>query len=706
MKADEHSGVSREKWLLLLALGVLTVLLPLALWEPLRPPLQLVEWKLQNFIHDRATPVPMRGDIVVLGIDDATLTTSSAFPEDLQASPTLQAMQKGWPFSRRVYADAITRLMDAGAKAVVLDLIFSGPVDPEGDQALRQALEKYQGKVILGANFAEVQNLNGATPMLQTPWEGLVPALEPWPANIGFINYWPDLDGVVRSARFNRSMRNEDAGRSELAHLDQIPSLTNVTLRSAGLGQVVPGDDEKHWLRFSSAGAYPPYSFHEIFVPDLWRNNFHNGQHFKDKIVLIGAAAEHMQDFHVTPVGRLLGVQLHAQILGSLLEGQFLAHPSHEFLGGSLLLAVLAAWALVTFWRRPISTMILLLLLTAGGVGLCYATFELANVVVDGVAPLSAFLLTGLLCLSYDFMLERKQRPQLRSYLQRYFSPDVVSVMLRDPQHFKSLQSGACRTITVMFSDLRGFTSLSEQLTPTELVKQLNQYFNRMVGVIHGQVGGIDKFIGDAIMAVWGWVHSSPTKESVQQDALSAVASALLMRKELAELNREWTARGLTELKIGVGLHQGDAVVGDLGSDKQSGFTVIGDSVNTASRLEGTTKEYGVDNIISDVVWNQVKHRFLCRSVDLTRVKGKTIPVPLFTVLDELEHGSRAGLEPFERGISLYRAGKFTDAREAFEQAANAGLNDYLTQLYLERCQALIEHPPATWDGVFVMTKK
>lgn len=702
--------------LLLLALFAMgLVLLPLVLshtapqyfgrWDQ---PIRLVEWKLQNYIHSRATPATMRGDIVVLGVDDGTLGTTSAWPEDVEASKTLQAIKKGFPFSRSVYADAITRVMDGGAKAVVLDFIFSSAsqVDPEGDPILRQAIDKYPGKVILAASFAQTEGVNGMTPALQTPWEGFVPPTDQLPPNVGFINYWDDDDQVVRWARFNRSMRNEDAGRPDLAHMDLMPSVVSATLRQTGSASFVPEDDAPHWIRFSIAGAYPPYSLHEIFVPELWANNFGGGSFFKDKIVLIGPAAPHMQDFHVTPVGRVLGVQLHAQVLAAALNNQYLSHPSPVLQRVAIAVAGLIAWALVVFWRRPISTAVLLLVVTSAGLFACYLLFEYYNIVVDGVAPLLAFNLAGGLCLSYDFMLERRQQQQLRGYLQRYFSPDVVDLMVRDPQHFRSLQEGAHRTITIMFSDLRGFTSLSEKLTPTELVAQLNQYFNSMVAVVHNHQGGIDKFIGDAIMAVWGWVGPNPTEASVTQNAIDAVRATLRMRDELEILNRDWVARGLGELKIGVGVHQGEAVVGDLGSDKQSGFTVIGDSVNTGSRLEGTTKEYGVDNIISDVIWNQVKDKFVCRSADLTRVKGKLIPVPLFTVVHEIEKGVPPGMEAYEEGVILYRKGEFAEAQAAFLKASAEGLDDYLTRLYLDRCKALIDHPPGEWDGVFVMTKK
>jgi len=709
MKKTESLTSQRTLMLLLLAAApVLVLVLGPLLTERIAQPLQMLEWRLQNYVHSHATPAPLDAQVIVLGIDDATLELKSAWPEDVEESTALQLMKKGWPFSRGVYAEVVSRLMDAGAKGVFLDLIFTGPSGehPEGDEAFKQMLAKYPGKVLLGANFTETLGLNGIVPVLQKPWDGFVPDVDPPPPYVGFINYWADPDQVVRWARYHRSMRNEDANRPELAHLDLMDSIITAMLRTMGKVDLAPKDDARHYPRFSDPGAYPPYSLHEIFVPDLWQNNFQSGAVFKDKIVLIGNVTPHAQDFHVTPVGRMSGVQVHAQVLAATINGQFLTYVPRwlEYLG--IIAGALLAWALVNFLRRPVTTMFLLIVVSLALVFICQQLFEHGNLVVEGVAPMLAFNLTGLLGLSYDFMLERRQRQQLRGYLQRYFSPDVVDLMLRDPEHFRTLQRGANRVITVLFSDLRGFTSLSEKLTPQQLVQQLNEYFNRMVAVIHGHTGGIDKFIGDAIMAVWGWVGSTNDDESIKQSAIDAVVATLKMREELETLNADWVAKGIGELKIGVGIHQGEAVVGDLGSEKQSGFTVIGDSVNTASRLEGTTKEYGVDNIISDVIRNHVKDRFLCRSADLVRVKGKLVPVPIYTVIKEGTMALPPGLETFESAVVLYREGKFPEALAKFHQAASEGLDDYLTHVYIDRCNDLIETPPAEWTGVYVMTKK
>ena len=670
-------------------------------------PLQIMEWELQDFIHSHATPAPMRGDLVILGVDDASLEVSSAFPEDLEASPTLRKMKEPWPWSRAVYADAVERILASGAKAVVLDFAFTGPhYDAEGDKRFSQVFQNHPGKVFLGASFAEGVNSNGdRLPVVQFPWDGLVPPTNPPSPSIGFFSYWQDNDQVVRWVRHYYS-KYEEIGRHNLSNLDRVPSLAAATLKATGLSNSITNDTARHWPRFSAATAYPPFSIHEMFVPPMWEQNFSKGAVFKDRIVLIGPAAPHMHDYFTTPVGQMLGVQLHAQVMAAALDNAWLRHLPPWMSLVDILLSSLAAWALVAFWKRPIST--LLLLIVGSGLSLMarWWLFDKFNLVSDGVAPVLAFDLAGLVGISYDFMLERKQKLQLRNTLSRYFSPDLAEEILRDPDRFYSMASGTNRTITVLFSDVRGFTSLSETLPPQQLVLQLNQYLEKMVEVIFGHKGSIDKFIGDAIMAVWGRIGTAQTEASLNEEAINAVTTALRMRSGLVELNQRWAAEGQGDFQAGVGIHQGEAVVGNIGSTTRMEFTVIGDSVNTASRLESATKQYGVDLIISESVYARVRDHFVCRSADLVKVKGKSIPVGLFTVIHEIKHGKPHGLDAFEQGMVLYREGKFDDALSAFHEAKALGLDDALTEVFVERCIQLKADPPKDWDGVYTMTKK
>jgi adenylate cyclase len=311
--------------------------------------------------------------------------------------------------------------------------------------------------------------------------------------------------------------------------------------------------------------------------------------------------------------------------------------------------------------------------------------------------------------LTGNFLSQLRQSRKLSRFIQRYHSPDRVAHLLKDRANLFSTLGGIERAVTILFSDVRGFTTMSEGMKPEQLVTQLNEYLSRMVEKVFISAGSIDKFIGDAVMALWGSMPQPGSGQGLNDDALNAVTSAVAMRDVLKELNVGWKARGMTEWAVGIGIHQGNVIVANVGSAppyERMELTVIGDNVNLSSRLEGATKEYGVDIIISDVVQRHVKEKFLCRSADLVQVKGKAQPVEVFTVIGNHTAAEPRGLADFEQGVAHYRAGEFKDALDAFNRAAAAELNDKLTSVYCKRCEALIAAPPENWTGVFVMKEK
>jgi adenylate cyclase len=302
--------------------------------------------------------------------------------------------------------------------------------------------------------------------------------------------------------------------------------------------------------------------------------------------------------------------------------------------------------------------------------------------------------------------LEQRQKMALKRSIMRFHSPDVAEQIVQHPEAYHSIRQGAVRCIVILFSDIRGYTSMSEVLTAQQMVTQLNEYFERMVAVVFQRQGAVDKFIGDAMMAVWGRFRNDSRELELADDARQAVDSALAMRRELAILNERWREKNITELAIGIGIHQGEAVVGEIGSQERAELTAIGDCVNLSSRLEGATKEYGVDLLISDVVQRRVDAHFICRSVDLVRVKGKTQPVEVFTVMGPREMSPPSGLEHFTEGMRCYREGLFGEALDLFLKAKAGGMDDYLTDLFVKRSTEMTEHPPESWEGVYTMTKK
>ncbi|MFN0130426.1 MAG: CHASE2 domain-containing protein [Verrucomicrobiales bacterium] len=669
-------------------------------------PFRALEWTLYDFVHAYGRKTPPDPDVVVLGIDEASLDlANSAFPEDIEASRALQLMNRPWPWSREVYAVLIDRLVEAGAETIVIDLMLpsASAEFPEGDALLREALDRHVGKVVLAADVVGRETGGeGEASTVETvhfPFDGLI--AHQWPADerVGYVTYWPDLDGVIRQTQFRRHL-NPQLPES-LLH-----SFAAAALRQQGRGDRLPDGTGSHFVRFGDLAEYRPISLHEVFSPVLWDQTFANGGVFAGKTIFLGPVARVFQDFHPTPVGTTAGVRIHAQVYAAA-KARSLVTPLPGWANGTLVAAgALLGWALLSVSRRPLLIALTLLGGLALGVVGQLLLFNHAGMWVPIGSPLLAYGLVGFLTGSVDFLLERRQKLALKRSVMRFHSPDIAEQIVEHPEHYYAIREGANRTIVVLFSDIRGYTSLSEVLTAQQMVAQLNEYFERMVDIVFLRRGAVDKFIGDAMMAVWGRFRDNPREDDLVDDACQAVDSALAMRASLIQLNAGWRARGMTELAIGIGLHQGDAVVGELGSQARTELTAIGDTVNLGSRLEGATKEYGLDLLISEPVKARVADRFHCRSVDLLRVKGKQLPVEVFAVLGPTSEPPPPALAPYEDAMSAYRHGAFTQAVALFQQAAQTGFDDDLTQLFINRCENLAVHPPDAWDGVFTMTKK
>jgi adenylate cyclase len=658
---------------------------------------QKTAWWIQDQIHLHGTRAPADPDILVIGVDEASLDLSSAFPEDIAESPTLQLMQKGWPWPRQVWADLLDKLFASGARAVALDFAYAtpSPDHPEWDAAFNAALEKYKDRVVIGADLLFSENKLRLIPPTEKILTTTNLQTEP---RIGYFTYWPDEDDVVRRSSVRSGENTNEARSFPAALLDQ-----------ARLPNQVPGDPHQpHLIRFGPDDAYTPISAHELFIPAIWDSNYAGGSIFKDKIILIGPTARHFQDDVPTPIGTLFGVQVHAHTTAAFRHGHLLTEVTDSrLILGIALIGILGILLFIARFRRPIIGISALFGIVALTIYLQTYAFNQSTLVVAMLLPATGSALAGFLSLGYDYIHERRQRERLRAAITGYFSPDMEQQILRQPaSYFKTLR-GTHRHITLLFSDLRGFTSLSEKLPPEQLVLQLNEYLDRMVQTVFETNGSIDKFIGDAIMAVWGRLRDNATEADLITDARAAATTALRMREELTKLNELWATRGIDPLAVGIGLHQGEAVVGDMGSQLKKEFTAIGDSVNTAARLESATKQYGLDLLISDSLRHHLGPDFLCRTADLVKVKGKTEPVAVFTLLGKTETTPPPpGLAEFETGIQLYRTGDFPSAITAFQKAATAGLNDTLTITYLERCQDLIDHPPESWDGTYTLKSK
>ena len=669
------------------------------------------EQNYEDVLRREGRKTPTRSDLVFLGIDESSREFQPFDQAQVANNRALQLMgERAFPWSREVWALLLDRLNKAGVRLVVFDLIFSP--HNEGDTAFREALDRYRDKVVLGANFDLSEQPGVGLDVKNTgPNADLIPPPQMEDSRVGYVNFFPDtLDNKIRSARYTIT-------DSQLARLPlqpgEIPfeSLSARAIDSLGLGSRVPRDLQAHLIRFSEFSAYPPRALWEIFDDKIWHANYHDGAFFKDKIVLIGPSAQILHDFTNTPMSPVTpGPALHLHALAAAMSHEFLyASPLWMNLTG-IVVAGFIAWMLIAWMRRPAICLIALVVISAVYLGIGRVLYDRTGFILLVVPTLSAFLLSGMFGLGFEYILERLEKLRTRRTLERYVSKNLVKEILDNPDSYYHSMLGSRKPVTVLFSDLVGFTSLSEKADPAALVKQLNEYLSGMVGHVFGNGGTLDKFIGDAVMAVWGNVRSM----GVDQDAKSAVRTALGMRQELKKLNEGWKADGRAELGFGVGINHGEAIIGNIGSyepHERLDPTVIGDSVNLASRLEALTRTYGVDILIGPTAAELVKDDYHLRSVARVQVKGKTEPVDVFTLIgaraDNVDPQLLKWLETYEEGITKFRERDFTPAKILFSQFLEFYPDDFLAKMYLERALEYEQEPPdEAWNAVEVFKKK
>ena len=669
-------------------------------------PFVSVPWRGEQSFEDllrtegRKTPTP--SDFVFLGIDQSTLELPPLTAEEIASNRAFQLMtERPYPWSREVWALLLDRLFGAGARLVMFDIIFNPP--NEGDPAFHAALDRYNDKVVLGANF-DMQNAAQAV----TPNNTLIPPPQLTDDRVGFVNFWADpIDGKIRAANY----RVTDW---ELVDLPPHPgeeifeSLSARALSKIGHGNDVPRDFGGHLIRFTALDAFKPLPLYEVFDPKFWHANYRDGAFFKDKIVIVGSSAQVQHDVFDTPMSPATsGPSLHLQAMAAALGHEFL-QPTPAKTGLALVGAAgVLAWSLIAFLRRPLLCLGALIAITAAYLGAARFFYDTTGLLLLTVPVLSALLLSGLFSLGFEYALERIDKLRTRRTLERYVSKNLVKEILENPDGYYSTLRGVRVPATMLFSDLVGFTTLAEKADPEALVAQLNEYLTRMTSVVFSNGGTLDKFIGDAIMAVWGNVRSL----GVAQDAKNCARAALGMRSQLQQLNERWREEGRMGLGMGIGINQGEVLVGNIGSQERMDPTVIGDSVNLASRLEGLTRIYGVDILVGATAAELVRDEFYLRSVARVQVKGKTKPVDVFTFVgarnEDVEPEFLKWLESYEEGLERFRARDFTEAKISFSRFLEFYPDDLLAKMYLDRALEYEQQPPdEAWEAIEVFKKK
>jgi adenylate cyclase len=418
-------------------------------------------------------------------------------------------------------------------------------------------------------------------------------------------------------------------------------------------------------------------------------------------IFLIGVTDPEMRDILYTPHGFLPGVDVHKATIDTILQQDFLSDtPAWKFVLALLIgSALVGGFALYRIWAGAAA-------LGAFSVGYWFfamAAFKSGGVIYP-VAPVLLALPVAMVCgiLYRNFVVDREKNA-VKNIFKSYVAPHVLAELMENPEDLKL--GGKSSKVSILFSDIRGFTTISEQLNADQLISALNHYLENMTEIVLDNSGMIDKFIGDAVMAIWG----APVPH--EDDAARAVRAALKMQPILDRINPHIKQITGLEFAIGVGVNTGEAKLGNIGSKGKLDYTVIGDAVNLASRLEGLTKQYGAFLIISEFTYEEVKDQFECRYLDDVMVKGKDKPVGIYQVLAEkgqLDDARKRNMDHFHRGRELYKAMKFDEAIAEFEKAIEIDHDDKASKMYAhERCPHYRDNPPPQgWDGAFRMTTK
>lgn len=437
---------------------------------------------------------------------------------------------------------------------------------------------------------------------------------------------------------------------------------------------------------------------------ELQKRTVKKADFIKDKIFIVGATATGIFDLRVTPFEENYpGAETHLNAIDNLLQRNFFRSLPNE--RALMPLALAALGVILSIVLSFVGAIWGLVITTSALLGTWYIDQNYLfgqGIIVTILWPLFLIMFLYVSLTFYRYLTEERGKKELRQTFQKYVSPAIVEEILSDP---KNIQLGGKKVhLTVMFSDVRGFTTISEKLDPRALSDLLNSYLTPMTEIVFKNQGTLDKYMGDAIMAFFG----API--AYKDHAKYACRCALQSVEKLFELQKEYERKGLPTIDLGIGLNTGDVSVGNMGSETVRSYTVMGDAVNLASRLEGINKQYGTRIILSEMTYNEVKDSFICREVDWVRVKGKVLPVKIYELIAEHKVPNESVAEMlkwFNEGYNHYHAKSWQAALDCFSKALDVSPSDGVSKLYIERCQDYLVNPPEEgWDGVFVMKTK
>jgi len=691
-------------------------------------------------------PIKPTGEVVIVDIDEKSL-----------------ARLGQWPWPRDIIARLVKAIDDAGARVMGFDIVFA-----EKDRtSITEYIDEVKGYIALPdleeqlSDLAARDDLNhdlilgdaiAASPVVlgyifQLRKDGLKKEYEkPLPAatirispdevpyqdlilisgyrailNIeevaqaeteGFLNVFPDTSGMVRKVpvfmeldgipypSLALEMIRTGLGPSDIViHASRQKTLEKNSLLGVSLKDVFIPTDDIGQVTVNFRGGVNTFDY--IPAVDVLEGN--NTDRLRDKYVLIGPSASGLLDFHATPFSGIFpGVEVQATVIDNILSGDLFTYDIFTEIGltytlvavGGIVLSALLAYS------GALTGGIAGLLFIIGIISGNYYLFFLKGRLLGITYPLAAIVIVFLVVTLFNYFFEYRKKQFIHSAFSRYVSPMVINQLVRRPERLSL--TGEEKNLTILFSDIRNFTTISEGMDPKRLGVFMNSYLTAMSDIIMEHKGMVDKYIGDAIVAIWG--APLPDAHHVQ----NAVRASIAMKKMLATLEGDWQKQGFPIIDIGVGINTGITSVGNFGSERRFEYTVLGDNVNLASRLEGLNKAYGTNVIISQFTREALNGEFFCRELDKVRVKGKAVPIEIYEPL--VEGSPEACLKEeiglFEQGLSAYRSQRFAQAYRIMEELNN-GNPHRLYRLYLDRIEAFIKTPPPEgWDGTYTFTSK
>ena len=633
---------------------------------------QRLEWSFYDRLHraDIAGSAEAPG-LVIVAIDELSFSEIG-----------LQ-----WPWPRFLHAAVIDQVARGGARAIVVDILFDTPGASADDDAALVETVRGAGNVVLASQQAVVEDRSYAVEQ----WADPFPALAEAAAAVAAVRIPLDPDGVVRR------MTTAVDGRMTLAAA--AAGLAHGTAQPAGAGRPL-------LFRYNGAPrrGIRTVSYYQVLdagasLPD---------DVFRDKVVFVGhalAAPVGAESGHfATPLGvRMAGVEIHATAYDALARGRLIADPFGSGNASMLLATLIGALAAALLFRLgPVPGAAAVL--AAGGAlaAMAFALLAGPQVRIPVLPPVLSMISVYAATAGYRYALLMRERRLIKRAFQSYVAPAIVEQMLSDPSKLRL--GGQEYDVTVMFSDLEGFTTLSERLGPEALRAHLSGYFKTMVDLLLAERATLDKFIGDAIMVYFGCPIADPSHPA------QTCRGALAMQRPMAVLNREWAARGIAPLRTRIGINSGRVVAGNMGTDTIFNFTVLGDTVNLAARLEGVYKEYRTLIIIGEATHSRISGEFETRELDWIRVKGKERPVAIYELAaaaGDLADERRAVFAHYADGLAFYRDKKWSAAAAAFTAALALDPEDSPSRVFLQRCHDYAAGSPlGAWDGVHVMTTK